>query len=82
MVIPEFLQIKEAHRLVEDYGHEVLRRIRLEGEFHSHIDPCAQAYCKRCDVDPCPIRQEPSLGRRSLSIQEATTPEADHLPQN
>ncbi len=77
LVIPEYLPIKQAHSLVEDYGRNVLKRLGMEGEFHSHVDPCHQAYCSRCTVLECPIRKEGSAGRRILTLEEATVPEVD-----
>jgi cation diffusion facilitator family transporter len=75
MVIPEYLPIKEAHSLVENYGSKILERLSMEGEFHSHMDPCGRAYCKRCSVGICPIRRETFDARTTLTVEEATTPD-------
>jgi cation diffusion facilitator family transporter len=75
LVIPEYLPIKQAHHLVEDYGKRVLKRLGMEGEFHSHVDPCQQSYCNRCMVNECPIRRQPSAGHRLITVEEATVPE-------
>ena len=80
MVIPEYMSIKDAHKLVEGYGVEVLNRLNMEGEFHSHMDPCSRAYCKHCVVAQCPIRVEPTQGRKALTVEEAMIPEMGELP--
>jgi len=79
LVIPEYLPIKQAHSLVEDYGKDVLKRLGMEGEFHSHVDPCYQAYCSGCTVTACSIRKEPSAGRKPITVEEATVPEVDEV---
>jgi divalent metal cation (Fe/Co/Zn/Cd) transporter len=82
MVIPEYLPIRDAHQLVEGFGASVLRTLGMEGEFHSHMDPCSRAYCSRCVVRDCPVRAEPSQGRTPITLEEASTPdeEAPHHP--
>jgi cation diffusion facilitator family transporter len=80
MVIPEYLTVRDAHDLVEGFGVKVLKGIGLEGEFHSHMDPCSRAYCRCCVMPSCPIRMEPSQGRRSLTIEEAMVPEVGEVP--
>jgi cation diffusion facilitator family transporter len=79
LVIPEYLPIKQAHTLVEDYGRDVLKRLGMEGEFHSHVDPCYQAYCGDCTVQECAIRRVPSSGRKQITVEEATVPEVDEI---
>jgi divalent metal cation (Fe/Co/Zn/Cd) transporter len=84
MVIPEYLPIKDAHQLVEGFGASVLKSLGMEGEFHSHMDPCARAYCSRCVVGDCPVRTHSSQGRSPITLEEASTPdeEAPHHPQD
>ncbi len=78
VVIPEFLSVQEAHSLVESYGEQVLHDLGLEGEVHSHIDPCARAYCSRCTLENCPVRAaQASHPPLPLTVDEATTPESD-----
>ncbi len=82
MVIPEYLPIRDAHQLVEGFGASVLHQLGMEGEFHSHMDPCSRAYCTRCVVRDCPVRAEASQGRTPITLEEASTPdeEAPHHP--
>jgi cation diffusion facilitator family transporter len=74
-VIPEYLAIRDAHPLIESFGESVLKQLEMEGEFHSHMDPCMRRYCDRCQVQACPIRQKPFLERAPVTLQEACTPE-------
>jgi cation diffusion facilitator family transporter len=73
IVVPEFYEIKRAHDLVEEFGETVILDAKLEGEFHSHIDPCARAFCELCPVEPCPIRQKPFSGNRIVINSETAT---------
>jgi divalent metal cation (Fe/Co/Zn/Cd) transporter len=79
MVIPEYLPIRDAHHLVEDFGANVLKRLGMEGEFHSHMDPCSRAYCARCVVTECPVRAQASTGRSPITLEEASTPDEEAL---
>ncbi|MBI2521240.1 MAG: cation transporter [Bdellovibrio sp.] len=57
IVVPEFHDIRHAHDLVEEFGSRVMKETGLEGEVHSHIDPCYRRLCRNCKASPCPIRQ-------------------------
>ncbi|HAZ14262.1 MAG: hypothetical protein A2X86_18730 [Bdellovibrionales bacterium GWA2_49_15] len=58
IMVPEFLDIRFAHDLVEGFGIRIMQEAGLEGEVHSHIDPCYRKMCRNCKVAPCPIRQQ------------------------
>jgi cation diffusion facilitator family transporter len=72
LVVPEFYTVRQAHELVETYSNQVIQSLNIEGEFHSHIDPCHQFFCGRCGVSPCPLRKQEFQGRHLISIEEAT----------
>jgi cation diffusion facilitator family transporter len=57
IVVPEFLDIKTAHEVVDNFCNQIIESIKLRGEFHSHIDPCGRNYCKQCDIENCPVRK-------------------------
>jgi cation diffusion facilitator family transporter len=59
IVIPEFLTIAQGHDLVEAFNGGVIGALGLEGEFHTHTDPCQRAHCRACAVQACPVRVEP-----------------------
>ena len=74
MVIPEFYGIAQGHELAEAFGRTVVHEAAIEGELHTHVDPCLRAYCSQCAVHPCPIRLEPKTQESSITMEEATAP--------
>lgn len=56
--IPEFYSLEKSHDLVDDFGKKVLNDLNLEGEFHSHLDPCRRQYCESCVLENCPVRKQ------------------------
>jgi cation diffusion facilitator family transporter len=71
MVIPEFYEIGRAHDLAEGFGKQVIQEAGLEGELHTHIDPCQRAWCAQCAVENCPIRREPYREPASITLEAA-----------
>ncbi|QQR80618.1 MAG: cation transporter [Deltaproteobacteria bacterium] len=55
---PEFYSLEKSHDLVDAFGKKTLQDLNIEGEFHTHIDPCRKKNCTHCSVNPCPIRQD------------------------
>jgi cation diffusion facilitator family transporter len=72
VVIPEFYPINRGHDLAEDFGKLVIAESGLEGELHTHVDPCQIAWCRQCGVDPCPIRSEPRTEAGPITVESAT----------
>ena len=72
LVIPEYFTVAEGHRVVETFNAAVIRELDLEGEFHSHTDPCERAWCRACPIHPCPIRREPRTEEGPITIESAT----------
>ena len=56
VVVPEFWNIADTHRIVDRFSARLMRAAKLEGEVHSHVDPCKKDYCESCAVEKCPIR--------------------------
>jgi cation diffusion facilitator family transporter len=77
IVVPEYFTVKDGHDLVEAHCAQVLKDCRVEGEFHSHVDPCQRAYCAYCSMPDCPIRQEPLQKRDPITLESATAPGRD-----
>ncbi len=71
VVIPEFLTVAQGHELVERFNALVLDRIGVEGELHTHTDPCQRNHCAACPMDPCPIRLEPQRVQLHITAPEA-----------
>jgi cation diffusion facilitator family transporter len=73
VVVPEFYEVGNGHDLVEEFGKRVIEAAALEGECHTHTDPCRQLYCERCRVEPCPIRRVGFLEKMELTPGLATS---------
>ncbi len=71
IVLPEIYPIRKGHDLAEDYGRAVLREAGVEGELHTHVDPCARLFCDRCPLADCPIRAVPQTREATLTLEEA-----------
>lgn len=76
LVVPEYWTVERAHDLADEVEVRVTRRISGEAEIAFHIDPCQRSHCRQCDVEDCPIRVEPFVGRSIIDMEEATRPEA------
>jgi hypothetical protein len=73
MVLPEYYPIVRAHELAESFGKEVIVEAGLEGELHTHVDPCQQAWCRQCGVDPCQVRRELRVEEGPITVESATS---------
>jgi cation diffusion facilitator family transporter len=73
MVIPEFYAIGQGHELADRFGKAVLAEAALEGELHTHVDPCLRAFCRQCPVAPCPVRQAPHTNEYKITFEEAVS---------
>ena len=74
IVLPEIYPIRMGHDLAEKFGRDALEAAGIEGELHTHVDPCAQLFCPRCPVADCPIRREPGGATQALTLEEAVSP--------
>ena len=72
MVVPEYYPVRQAHDLCEDFGKRALEEARIEGEVHTHVDPCGRLYCERCPAEACPIRRAPRATGATFTLDEAT----------
>jgi cation diffusion facilitator family transporter len=73
VVVPEFYPILQAHDLAESFGQCVIKEAELEGELHTHVDPCQRAWCQMCAVDPCGARVEAFTEKCPITIEFATS---------
>ena len=65
IVVPEFWTVEEAHTRMDAYERRVHADLpRAELQFH--VDPCERAYCQRCDLADCAVRQAPLAARRAI----------------
>jgi cation diffusion facilitator family transporter len=75
LVVPEFWTVEEAHDFGTAFERRVVRCLGIEGEMAFHIDPCRRHFCASCEVEPCPVRVQPFVGRESLTLDEAVRPD-------
>lgn len=57
--MPEFYSLEKAHDIVDEFAEKTLSSLKVEGEFHAHLEPCRRLYCAHCAVSPCALRQTP-----------------------
>jgi cation diffusion facilitator family transporter len=74
MVIPEFYGIGRGHELGDSFAQAVLKEAALEGELHTHVDPCMRAFCSQCEVEDCPVRQKPQTHECLITFDQAVAP--------
>ncbi|WP_243293942.1 cation diffusion facilitator family transporter [Geothrix mesophila] len=72
MVVPEYYPVRQAHDLCEGFGKRALEGADIEGEVHTHVDPCGRLYCERCPAEACAIRRAPHTGDAAFGLEEAT----------
>ena len=74
VVIPEFYSINQGHELAERFNAAVVKEAAIEGELHTHVDPCLRQYCAQCAVEPCPIRVTAKVQDRPITLDQAVAP--------
>jgi cation diffusion facilitator family transporter len=67
LVVPEFLDVKTVHELIEKFEEKVVRDYRFDGEFAFHTDPCYKNYCRVCPQSACSVRVSDFKSRRIFS---------------
>jgi divalent metal cation (Fe/Co/Zn/Cd) transporter len=72
LVVPEYYPVRQAHDLCEDFGKKALENGNIEGEMHTHVDPCGRIYCDRCPAESCAIRRVPKTASTTFILEEAT----------
>lgn len=84
LVLPEHWTILQAHERIHQFEQAVIDDYLFDGEMHFHYDPCRQDFCRTCDLQDCPVRQEPftSRGINEIPIRQSQSglvidPEAD-----
>lgn len=70
--VPEHFPVKQVHEIVELFEKQVLSVTGINGEFHTHIDPCNRHFCRECSVPNCPIRRHPFQNSAVFTIESVT----------
>ncbi len=72
LVVPEYYSIRQAHDLCEGFCARTLETADIEGEVHTHVDPCGKLYCGLCAAPDCALRLAPGQPTRAFTLEEAT----------
>ena len=56
---------------MEAFNTAVLEASGVEGEMHTHTDPCQRAWCRRCPLPDCPVRQAPQEEHAPITVAQA-----------
>jgi len=75
LVVPEYDPVAKAHDAAERFEDVLIKAAGLEGEVHTHIDPCCRLYCAACTDEACPIRISAYVEHHPITRQEATLAE-------
>lgn len=75
LVVPEYEQVAKGHDCAERFEELLIDAAGLEGEVHTHIDPCRRKYCAHCTDPACPIRVSPHEEHHPITREEATLAE-------
>jgi cation diffusion facilitator family transporter len=71
IVLPEYYGIAQSHELAESFARAVVAEAGIEGELHTHVDPCQRALCAQCAVTGCPIRREAQARTVAINVEQA-----------
>lgn len=71
VVVPEFMSVRESHDLLDRFEKKIITSAEIEGELHSHSDPCWRRYCARCSLSNCTIRASEFQGAKPITREEA-----------
>lgn len=75
LVVPEYQPVADGHDAVERFEGVLIAAAGLEGEVHTHMDPCRRKYCAHCTDAACPIRVDAYVEHHPITEQEATLAE-------
>jgi cation diffusion facilitator family transporter len=79
VVVPAFYDFRTAHDLSKKFTNDVIATRKIEGEFHTHVDPCDGTYCINCGMDNCKIRAHVFVEYPRFTIGEITATRAAQL---
>jgi len=77
LVVPEFWSVERAHDKAHELAAQVVRDMPGEGNLEFHVEPCERAWCSTCDLESCTVRQQPFVGLKPLTLDEAVLTDAD-----
>jgi cation diffusion facilitator family transporter len=75
VVVPEFWTVDVCHDETQSYEKKVEQEYAKKVDFAFHLDPCRRAYCKVCDYQDCPIREQEFVAKEPISLEELKSAE-------
>jgi cation diffusion facilitator family transporter len=72
VVLPGHYTLTETHALAEAFAKEAIADAGIEGEMHTHVDPCQQTWCMDCAVGKCDMRLAPKAPPKGLTVEGST----------
>ncbi|MBI4668741.1 MAG: cation transporter, partial [Elusimicrobia bacterium] len=69
VVVPEYAAVALAHGHADRFEETLINGCDLDGEFHTHIDPCQRKYCGRCADNACKDRVSPFRQKLPLALE-------------
>ncbi len=73
LVLQRELPLEAAHREVKELEKIFLDRFGATSEVLIHLDPCAEPDCHVCTFDPCNLRRERAILKKTWNRQALTT---------
>jgi len=71
VVVPGSYTVEKGGCLADSLAEDVISKLGLEGELHTHIDPCRKDMCGACAVDDCPEREAPATAPLILTVENS-----------
>ena len=69
VVVPRFWSVSQAHDFADGFEQQLVHGMGQEAECLFHLDPCGSAFCRSCQVDPCPVRSHAFTRDRDWSLE-------------
>ena len=69
LTVPWFLNVNEAHQVVEDFTNLIKNKFGASIEFFVHTDGCMPYSCPICSVENCKERKAPLEQKLDWTIE-------------
>jgi len=79
IVVPEFYNFRVAHDMSKKFTKTVIEETRMDGEFHTHVDPCDKTYCSNCNIKDCAIRSYEFVELPKFTVSDVTASRSEQL---
>ena len=75
VVLPEFWSVLKVHEQMTSFEEKVFTEYPFSGEMNFHTDPCRRAYCRVCELEDCPVREQAFEKRLKIKLEDLRSPE-------